>query len=125
MKTLLRNAIDGKPTVEEEGRDYRFQYVHVTDVANACKLAATVPALNSYVYNVTGGNQISYAELADHVKELFPGADISIGPGTIDVLDANAIFDISLAKQELRYVPHMALKDGIASYADWLTTHEY
>jgi nucleoside-diphosphate-sugar epimerase len=125
MKTLLRNAIDGKPTVEDEGRDYRFQYVHVTDVANACILAATVPVLNSYVYNVTGGNQISYADLADHVKELFPGADISIGPGTIDVLDANAIFDISLAKQELRYVPQMALKDGITSYADWLATHEY
>lgn len=125
MKTLFRNALDGIPTYEENGRDYRFQYVHVTDVAEACILAATVSELKNYVYNVTAGTQISYAELVQYVKGMFPEAEINVGEGTIDVLDANAIFDISLAKQELGYVPQMELKEGMAQYVEWLKSNDY
>ncbi|MEX2460422.1 MAG: NAD(P)-dependent oxidoreductase [Paenibacillaceae bacterium] len=125
MKNLFRNAIDGIPTYEEKGRDYRFQYVHVSDVAEACILAATASGLKNYVYNVTAGTQISYADLEQYVKELFPEAEIDIGEGTIDVLDANAIFDISLAKQELGYAPKIELKNGMAQYAQWLRTNDY
>lgn len=125
MKTLFRNALDGIPTYEENGRDYRFQYVHVTDVAEACILAATVSGLKNYVYNVTAGTQISYAELVQYVKGMFPEAEINVGEGTIDVLDANAIFDISLAKQELGYVPQMELKEGMAQYVEWLKSNDY
>lgn len=125
MKTLLRNAIDKQPTVEEEGIEYRFQYVHVTDVARASMLAATVSTLHHGVYNITGGTQISYAELVEHVRELYPSAEIAIGPGTISVLDANAQFDISRAREDLGYVPQVGLREGIASYAQWLETHPF
>lgn len=125
MQTLLRNAIDGVPTVEDSGSDYRFQYVHVTDVARACILAATSRHLNRYVYNITGGTQISYGDLVSYVKELYPNAEIRIGPGTINVLDANGIFDISQAKEDLNYNPEVDLRDGIRSYAKWLETNPY
>lgn len=42
LKSMLRSAIDNAPWHEEEGGDYRFQYVHVVDVAHACVLAASV-----------------------------------------------------------------------------------
>ncbi|MCQ6268129.1 NAD(P)-dependent oxidoreductase [Fictibacillus sp. WQ 8-8] len=125
MKTLLRNAIDDKPTIEERGSDYHFQYVHVSDVARAAFLAATVPNLRYNVYNITGGNQISYTYLVSYVKELFPEAEIKIGPGTIDVLDANAMFDISRANEDLGYHPEVELKTGIRKYAQWLKDHPY
>lgn len=125
MKTLLRNAIDGTPTVESHGIDYRFQYVHVTDVAHASVLAATVPALNHSVFNITGGTQISYGDLVDYVKEIYPAANINIGQGTIDILDANAQFDISRAKEDLGYVPRVGLREGIREYAKWLELNPY
>jgi nucleoside-diphosphate-sugar epimerase len=125
LKTLLRNAIDGTPTREDSGRDYRFQYVHVTDVARASLLALQADATGHVVFNITGGDQRSYLEVADLVTARFPAADIEIGPGTIDVLDRNARFDLTRAKTELGYVPLVSLEEGIANYSEWLRTHAY
>jgi nucleoside-diphosphate-sugar epimerase len=125
LKTLLRNAIDGTPTREVAGRDYRFQYVHVTDVARASLLALQADATEHIVFNITGGDQRSYQEVAKLVTARFPAADIEIGPGTIDVLDRNARFDLTRAKTELGYVPLVSLEDGIATYSAWLRTHAY
>lgn len=125
MKTLLRNAIDGVPSKEESGIDYRFQYVHVTDVARACILAMDAPELNQLVFNITGGTQISYGELVSHVQALYPDTDIEIGAGTIDILDANAPFDISRAKEVIGYEPKVQLEEGIRTYAEWLKNHEF
>lgn len=125
LQTMLRNAIDGRPTREPCGADYRFQYVHVTDVARASLLALDAPHAVSGAFNITGGDQRSYAEVAALVRERFPGAEIEIGPGTIDVLDRNAPFDLSLAERELGYVPRIGLEEGVDSYAQWLSTHAY
>lgn len=125
MKTLLRNAIDNVPTREETGRDYRFQYVHVKDVARACILAMDTVSLHHNVYNITGGTQISYEELTTYVKEIYPTADISIGPGTIDILDMNSPFDITRAKEDLGYIPEINLSTGIYEYAKWLEKYPF
>jgi nucleoside-diphosphate-sugar epimerase len=127
MKTLLRNAIDCVPTVEEQGLRYRFQYVHVTDVAAASILALTVPAANLRrgVYNITAGSQISYGDLVDYVKELYSDAEIKIGEGTIDILDQNAKFDITRAKEDLGFNPQIELRAGISTYAQWLENHPF
>lgn len=127
LKTLLRHAIDQLPLHEPEGGDYLLQYVHVSDVARACILAAQVPGerLRQRVFNITAGEQESYADVAGRVRHLFPNARIEIGPGTIPVLDANARFDISAAVEQLGYQPRYNLTEGLAAYADWLATHPY
>ena len=125
LKTMLRNAIDGRPTVEPVGRDYRFQYVHVTDVARASILALNVGDAEHEVFNITGDDQRSYAEVAELVRQQFNGAEISIGPGTIDVLDQNAQFAITRAREELDYRPLVPLPAGIESYAEWLRNNPF
>ncbi|CAB3780129.1 NAD-dependent epimerase/dehydratase family protein [Pararobbsia alpina] len=125
LKTMLRNAIDGQPTREDAGRDYRFQYVHVTDVARASVLALQADVTEHSVFNVTGGDQHSYGDVAALVKERFPEADIQIGEGTISVLDQNAPFDLTRANIELGYVPLITLTNGIATYSEWLRSHAY
>ncbi|MEB3102559.1 NAD-dependent epimerase/dehydratase family protein [Ferviditalea candida] len=125
MKTLLRNAIDGVPTLEEEGRDYEFQYVHVWDVAQACILACTADTMETYVYSITNGHKTSYAELIDYVKELYPDAHIEVGEGSLSLLDRYATFDITRARQELGYAPVFEIKSGIKLYAEWLEKNPY
>ncbi|MCX2684433.1 NAD(P)-dependent oxidoreductase [Pseudomonas sp. DCB_AW] len=127
LKDLLRAAIDGEPLAEAAGGDYRLQYVHVTDVAAACLLAATVEdgRLTQRVFNVTAGEQESYSSVAERVRALYPAADIAIGPGTIDVLDENARFDITAAREQLGYHPEFLLSDGLVTYARWLENHPY
>jgi len=127
LRSLLRHAIDGTPLSEREGGDYRFQYVHVSDVANACILAALVDdgVLLQRAFNITAGDQRSYREVADLVLARYPRAVFDLGPGTLDVLDANARFDISAASDQLGYQPQYSLEAGITMYADWLLQHPY
>lgn len=125
MRTLLRNAVDGTPTIETEGRDYEFQYVHVRDVAQACILACTVEKMESYVYSITSGIKTSYGQLSEYINEIYPNADIQIGNGTIPELDRYATFDISAARRELGYKPVIDIQSGIKMYGDWLEKHHY
>ena len=127
LKSLLRSAIDRQPWHEEEGGDYCFQYVHVIDVAHACVLAAQVEEerLRQRVFNVTAGEQDSYRAVAAQVRSFYPDAQFSIGPGTLNVLDENARFDIRAATEQLGYCPQYVLQEGIAMYAQWLEQHPY
>lgn len=125
MKTLLRNAIDGVPTVETEGRDHDFQYVHVRDVAQACILACTVDTLDTYVYSITSGYKTSYNELIGLVKDIYPNADIRVGEGNFSVLDDYATIDITRAKTELGFKPAFDIRSGVETYAKWLENNPF
>lgn len=127
LKTLLRNAIDGTVLDEPEGGDYRFQYVHVSDVAAACVQAAQVDdsQLSQRVFNITAGDQRSYREVSELVLKRYRTAHFRLGSGTLDVLDDNARFDINAAAEQLGYRAHYSLERGIEMYADWLETHPY
>lgn len=125
LKTMLRNALDNVATVEATGGDYRFQYVHVEDVAEAAIRASMVEGVGHEVFNITAGIQLSYREVALMVKQEFPDAQMEIGPGSIDILDENGVFDISKAKTVLGWTPRYDLAMGIRQYADWLQTHPY
>ncbi len=127
LKSLLRAAIDGESLHQATGGDYRLQYVHVSDVAAACLLAMQVDdsRLRQRVFNVTAGEQERYADVAGRVRDLYPGADIRIGGGGIDILDANARFDIGAAREQLGYRPQYLLDDGLATYAQWLEHNPY
>ncbi|RYL88514.1 NAD(P)-dependent oxidoreductase [Sporolactobacillus sp. THM7-4] len=126
MKTLLRNAIDGVPTIMSEGRDHEFQYVHVRDVAQACILACTVDTLETYVYSITAGYKTRYSDLIDYVKKLYPDAVIQVGEGYFADIDRYATIDISRARRELGYTPvYSNLEEGVKSYANWLRNHPY
>lgn len=125
LKTMLRNAINNVPTREAEGRDYRFQYVHVEDVAQAAILAATVPNVGSEAFNITAGVQVGYPQVVEEVKRLYPDADIEIGPGTITILDRNGEFSIDKARTVLGYEPQYDLRTGVETYAHWLQVHPF
>jgi nucleoside-diphosphate-sugar epimerase len=125
LKTMLRNAIDGVPTHQPEGQDYRFQYVHAEDIAQAAILASIVPHVGSEVFNITAGFQIGFPEVAERVKRMFPDAEINIGPGTITILDENAEFSIAKAQRILGYQPKYDLQTGMETYAEWLKSHPF
>jgi len=125
LKTMLRNAIDGIATYEAVGGDYRFQYVHVEDVAQLAILAAVTPDIGCEVFNATAGVQFSYQEVVQAVKAQFPEAVVEVGPGTIDILDQNGTFSIEKAQSQLGYRPRYHLAAGIAEYSEWLRKNPF
>ncbi|MGA9636841.1 MAG: NAD(P)-dependent oxidoreductase [Solirubrobacterales bacterium] len=124
MRDMLRAAIDGEPYRLEAGADHRIRFVHVKDVALAAKLAATVDWPLARAYNIRGDREVVVSELVEMVRELFPGAQIEIGPGHLH-LDRQGPWEMNLAEADLGYKPKHPLSEGVREYADWLRERPY
>jgi dTDP-L-rhamnose 4-epimerase len=114
---LLNNQ---PPIVFEDGCQLR-DFVSVSDVAGACRLALEVPAAAGHVFNVGSGVQYRVAEIARHMARIL-GKNIE--PEIAEeyrVGDIRHCFpDISLARDLLGYEPEVSLEDGLLDLAAWL-----
>jgi UDP-glucose 4-epimerase len=117
LNEMISAASHRTPFRLDAGARHRFQFVHVSDVARAAILASTKTSLRQYVYNISGGEQLTLAEAADMVRSLFPDADISIGDGYLPGWDRQGPFDISAAERDFGYGPRISLVDGIKDCA--------
>jgi UDP-glucose 4-epimerase len=108
----------------EAGGEHPFQFVHVADVANAARLAATTDVLTQPVYNVSGGTQITVAETAPLLADRLPGSRYDIGPGFLPQWDRMGPFDLSASARDLGYTPAWTLERGLDSQIDWLRAQE-
>ncbi len=55
IRTLIDDALSGRPTHLEFGAGFHRQYVYVSDVVASILAALDAPSYPSRVYNVTGG----------------------------------------------------------------------
>jgi nucleoside-diphosphate-sugar epimerase len=124
LHEMLRAAIDHSVLRSEHGGDQRFHYVWVNDVADACVAALRTERPQYDVYNVTGGEEHTYLEVAALVNSLFPDADIQIGPGDLGFYNQPP-FDLTRAASDLSFTPSTLLRDGVPNYAAWLRSHQY
>jgi len=109
------------PLVNEDGRQRR-DFVSVHDVAEACRLALTVPSAAGKVFNVGSGRSASVLEVAGRLAEVLGVEDLP--PEVTEryrVGDIRHCFaDISRARQVLGYSPRVTMEDGFAELAGWL-----
>jgi UDP-glucose 4-epimerase len=113
LMDMIAAAVRGRPFRLDSGALHRFQFVHVSDVARASILASEHAALPQYVYNITGGEQLTLAQAADLVRSRFPGADIALGPGYLPGWDRQGPFDISAAERDFGYRPSISVAEYI------------
>jgi dTDP-L-rhamnose 4-epimerase len=114
---LLNN---NSPMLFEDGNQKR-DFVHVKDVARACRLALENPAADGEVFNIGSGNQYTVSFIADKLAEVM---NKNIKPeisGKYRVGDIRHCFaDLSKAKALLGYEPQVRFDDGLRELADWL-----
>ncbi|SEQ91476.1 dTDP-L-rhamnose 4-epimerase [Faunimonas pinastri] len=116
---LLNNR---PPMVFEDGQQRR-DFVHVRDVARACRLALEAPEANGHVINVGSGQSRSIMEIAQALAdatgktELTPHVTGKYRAGDI----RHCFADISLAEKLLGFKPQVRFEDGIAELAEWLS----
>ncbi|MER9344095.1 NAD(P)-dependent oxidoreductase [Mesorhizobium sp. M0601] len=104
------------------GRDQRYHYVHVDDVAAALSAAVHAPSLGAVAYTVAADQGIVSRALADLVREIVPGPPIAVA-GTEDPLsDRQGPYELDAAARDLGWRPAIDLASGIRSYAEWLTS---
>lgn len=120
IRTMIDDALAGRPTRLPYGRDFRRQFVHVLDVVQAIRLALDAPRLDHLVYNVSGGVKPTLGDVADIVRSCLPEADITLADGPDPVDNTLGRVDISRIGDELGFRPSVGLREGIAGYAGWL-----
>lgn len=118
MNDMIKAAAAGKPFELDAGNDQKFHFVHVDDVARAACLAVKAPSLGGRVVNISGGPQVSLADVRSKVLARLPQAKIELGPGPIKGWDQQGPFDLTAAYQVLGYEPLWPLDRGIGDLVD-------
>jgi dTDP-L-rhamnose 4-epimerase len=112
------------PLIYEDGRQMR-DFVHVSDVARACRLALLAletEEARGQVFNVGSGRQYTVLEIARSLaevlgrKEIKPEITGKYRAGDI----RHCVADISLARRVLGYAPQMPLERGLIELSSWL-----
>ena len=109
------------PLVNEDGKQRR-DFVHVRDVAQACRLALEVPAAAGEVFNIGSGRNYSILDIADQMACALGKEEIEpeiVGKCRVGDI-RNCFADISHAQKILGYKPRVTLEEGLAELADWL-----
>jgi dTDP-L-rhamnose 4-epimerase len=109
------------PLLFEDGFQQR-DFVHVTDVARACRLALERPEATGQVVNVGSGRAYTIRGIARSMAEVLgrEGIEPEI-TGRYRVGDIRHCFaDITLAREVLGYVPQVTLEEGLSELASWL-----
>jgi dTDP-L-rhamnose 4-epimerase len=113
---------DRPPMVFEDGNQRR-DFVHVTDIARACRLALETPAAAGQVINIGSGQSRTVVEVAQVLaaatgkRQLTPHVVGKYRAGDI----RHCFADIALARRLLGFEPRVRFEDGIAELADWLS----
>jgi dTDP-L-rhamnose 4-epimerase len=112
---------DRPPLLFEDG-EQRRDFVSVTDVARACRLALDTEAAAGQVVNVGSGRSITINEIAQRLGRILDKEKIEGEVnGKYRVGDIRHCFaDISRAKELLGFEPQVTMDDGLADLAEWL-----
>jgi nucleoside-diphosphate-sugar epimerase len=131
---FIRPAIAGKKVVVEDpllsyggGADY----VYSKDTARACICAcdAAPEKIKARVYTVSGGQFVTFQDLIDTVKKIFPKVEIELkhvsktGAAGFPYPNTQPK-DISRSRDEIGYVPEYPLERALKDYAEWLEKYQ-
>ncbi len=109
------------PLIYEDGKQQR-DFVHVSDLARGCRLAAETPEAAYEVFNIGSGEAYTVLEIAEQMATVLGKTHlIPQLVGKYRVGDIRHCFaDISKARRVLGYEPQISLSTGIRNLTTWL-----
>jgi dTDP-L-rhamnose 4-epimerase len=122
LAIFAARLLNGRPPVLfEDGRQQR-DFVHVSDVARACRLALEAPDTAVNVFNVGSGRAFTIREVAERMAQAVGASETTPEvTGQYRSGDIRHCFaDITLARTVLGYRPAMTFESGLTELAGWL-----
>ena len=121
LAIFASRLLNGRPPVVFEDGGQRRDFVHVTDVARACRLALERDGADGRTLNVANGREATILDVARRLAGLL-GKEIEPDlPGTFRAGDIRHCFaDVTRAREALGFEAGVALDDGLAELAAWL-----
>lgn len=108
------------PLVFEDGRQQR-DFVHVSDVAYACRLALENEDATGQSFNIASGEPRTVLEVSEAMRKAMQSPLQARLTGQYRVGDIrHCIADITLAREVLGYHPGVSFEDGLTQLAEWL-----
>jgi dTDP-L-rhamnose 4-epimerase len=109
------------PLIFEDGRQRR-DFVHVSDVARACRLALERDEAAGHVLNIASGRNVTIREIAERLAEILGRPHLKPRiTGQYRVGDIRHCFaDTVLARQVLGFEAEVSLEDGLRDLLPWL-----
>ncbi|MHB8735559.1 MAG: NAD-dependent epimerase/dehydratase family protein [Terriglobales bacterium] len=108
------------PLLFEDGAQQR-DFVHVSDVARAFRLALQRPDVSDTALNIASGVPVRLTTLATALAAALGTPRAPVCSGRYRVGDIrHCISDIGQARTQLGYAPQMTLTSGLAQLAAWL-----
>ncbi len=120
-KTLVDAAVAGQPLHLAAGGDFRVDHIYIDDLVVGVLAALDTAHHRFDAYHIASGTAPSLAEIVALLKELVPGAQLSVGPGAYRFADTLAVvrkgaLDVSRARAELGYAPRYDIRRGLDAY---------
>lgn len=125
INTFITRLVNGlPPQVYEDGRPSR-DFVHVSDVCQACLLAMTSVTAAGQILNVGSGQPLSLLEVAQTIARHLNGpSPIITGQYRLgDIRHCHA--DLTRSRQQLGYTPQVPFDAGIAQLLEQLAGQEW
>ena len=123
LAIFASRLLNGRPPLVFEDGGQRRDFVNVSDVARACRLALETDGADGRSINIGSGHSVTVSEIASKLGDVL---GIAIEPevtGKFRAGDIRHCFaDITLARRLLGYEPAVALAEGMVELADWLET---
>lgn len=124
IKAMVEGAVRGERVHFETGGPHPRDYTHAADIAAlVLALLGAAPDADRIYYGATGEPLVTTSEVAAIVRELVPGADVSIGDELSEaerpVAALRGQLSIENARVQLGWEPRYAsLRSGIQRYID-------
>jgi len=117
-KTLIDAAVEGRPLHLQRGADFLVDHTHVSDVVAGILLVLDHRDHQFDAYHIASGVAVTLADIVAVLEDLVPGADISVGPGTIEFAPGLPVWRkgalaIDRARDCLGYEPKFDVRRGI------------
>ena len=118
---FVENALAGKPLVLHNGGLSKLDFSYVEDVAQGFVLALESEKARNETFNITRGEGRSLKELAEILKSLLPGLEITEEAVPKDEKrPERGGLDITKARKLLNYNPRYALEEGMEKYVEFI-----
>lgn len=114
---------DNPPLIFEDGKQQR-DFIHVKDVARACRLAMETPEVDGEVLNIGSGNSYSIENIANKLAHVMGKHHIYAEiTGKYRIGDIRHCFaDTTKTKELLGFEPKVEFEEGLLELAEWLKT---
>jgi len=122
---IIESAMAGRPVDIPRGGDAVTDTVFNGDIGDGIAACLMADRLAHDAYNLATGTGITLGQFADAVRERYPGADISIGPGTQYLRPDSAghcILSIDRAARDFGYRPSPEPRAIVTRYLEMMDT---